>query len=59
MRIFQQKTEGCQNQLFVIFFTFFHFSVVSGKSADFVKCSSHFRHFLVENAAKHKKSMKK
>ena len=33
--------------------------MVSGKSSDLAKCSSHFLDFLVENAAKHKKSMKK
>ena len=47
--------------LFIYFFfiIFFHFSVLFSDSLDFAKCSSLFPNFLVENAAKHKKSMKK
>ena len=39
---------------FIIFSFVYHFSIVSWKSSDFAKCSSHIPHFLVENAAKHK-----
>ena len=38
---------------------FFHFFVLRSESLDFAKCSSFFPNFLVENAAKHRKSMNK
>ena len=42
-----------------LFYHFFHFSVLCSEPLDFAKCSSLFPNFLVENAAKHKKSMKR
>ena len=45
--------------IFHLFIIFYHFYMVSWRSSDFAKCPSHFPHFLVENAAKHKKFMKK
>ena len=58
------KSPKCKkSRVFSFFYHFFHLfyhsSMVSWKSSDFAKCASHFSHFLVENAAKHKKSMKK
>ena len=71
----QEKTDELKSQkckkprvffyLFIIFFyfyfliIFFHFSVLCSDSLDFAKCSLLFPNFLVENAAQHKKSMKK
>ena len=54
-----QKTSSFFH-FFIIFLSFwFRFSVIVWNSSDFAKCSSYFPHFSVENAAKHKKSMKK
>ena len=65
----QEKTDGLKSKkckkprffyLFFIFLScFFHFSVRCSDSLDFAKCSSLFPNFLVENAAKHRKSMEK
>ena len=54
-----QKTSSFFFIFYFCFIIFFHFSVLCSESLDFAKCSSIFPNFLVENAAKHKKSMKK
>ena len=59
-----QKTSSFFHLFFIFFIFFFisfffHFSVLCSDSLDFAKCSSLFPIFVVENAAKHRKSMKK
>ena len=62
----QEKTDELKSQkckkprvCFIFFYHFFHFFVLCSESLDFAKCSSFFPNFLVENAAKHRKSMNK